>query len=169
MKEIILLTSTLITALLGSCFFIFLIWFCLAAVKKRKNRKIGRLVPIIDSSSETSLASKPDIKSTKTKTGKVKISQSMDKFPVTNKENPNDQQKDQIEEPANEIQNFELDIIKSKNTANEKGNSQEMSNIQDFEEKHITHINTENELETVINEPKELLNIHENINIIYFH
>ena len=49
-------------------------------------------------------------------------------------------------------------IARKCNEANRK------PNIQDFEEKHITHINTENELETVINEPKELLNIHENIN-----
>jgi hypothetical protein len=165
MKEIILLTSTLITALLGSCFFIFLIWFCLAAVKKRKIRKIARIAPVFDSQSETSIVSKPDCK---TKTGKVKISKSMDKFPLTNRDNSNDRIKEQVEHQQMNpiIQNFELDVINSKNGLEERINLQD--NFQYFEEKENNRIFTENELETVIDEPKEVFNAYEKTNKSFF-
>ena len=151
MKEIILLTSTLLTALLGSCFFIFLIWFCFIASKNRKNRKIGGLVETLESPSESSLTSKsertlkitnkdqikPDTK--KQTTFKVKVTQSMDKFPLTSREN--DQQ-----EEINNVQNFELELLKPTIAPIEPKNNFEIieENIQASKNQELIEVTTGN-------------------------
>ena len=156
MKEIILLVSTLITALFGSCFFIFVILFCFAAAKKRKNRKITRLIEVLDSPSEMSTSSKVDeipkarSKSAKPKIGKIKITPSMDKFPLTTQEN-------RIEEAKN-IQNFELDSLNLKNITKEKEFLQDIK-VFDLEDKTRTLreniVQSENDSQKIeINEKK---------------